>query len=148
MVFDVIAIIPFWIGFVVPAEYLPAVRAMRILRLLKFYRASPVAHTVVHNLIDQWKKIRLVTAFVFIMILFSGTIMNQLENVAQPDTFGSLYSSIWWAVVTLTTVGYGDMSPVTPVGQLVAMVLMVAGIGVVGAMISIVGAAFDVETDA
>lgn len=145
MVFDMIAVAPFWLGFVVPAEYLPAVRAARILRLLKFYRASPVAHMVVGNLMTQWKKIRLVNAFVFIMILFSGTVMHQLESAAQPEAFHSLWASIWWAVVTLTTVGYGDMSPVTTAGQLVAMLLMVTGIGVVGAMISIIGSAFDVE---
>ena len=145
MVFDLIAVAPFYIGFIVPVQWLPAVRAARILRLLKFYRASPVAHMVVHNLVAQWKKIRLINCFVFIMILFSGTVMHQLESAAQPEAFHSLWASIWWAVVTLTTVGYGDMSPVTIVGQLVAMLLMVTGIGVVGAMISIVGNAFNVD---
>jgi voltage-gated potassium channel len=145
MVFDVVAIVPFWIGFYVPEEYLPAVRSMRILRLLKFYRASPVAHQVVENLIDQWKKIRLVTAFVLIVVLFSGTVMHHLEGLTQPESFGTMWGSIWWAVVTMTTVGYGDMSPSTVPGQGVAMVLMLTSIGIVGALIAIVGSAFDVE---
>jgi voltage-gated potassium channel len=147
MVFDVIAVLPFWLGFFVTPEYLAAVRSMRILRLLKFYRASPVAHLVMENLIYQWKKLRLVTGFVTIVVLFSGTVMHHLEAVAQPETFGSLWSSIWWAVVTMTTVGYGDMSPVTHAGQAVTMLLMLTSIGIVGALISIVGTAFDVEPE-
>jgi voltage-gated potassium channel len=145
MVFDVIAVLPFWLGFFVAPEYLAAVRSMRILRLLKFYRASPMAHLVMENLIRQWKAIRLVTGFVTIVVLFSGTVMHHLEAVAQPEAFGSLWSSIWWAVVTMTTVGYGDMSPVTHAGQAVTMVLMLTSIGIVGALISIVGNGFEVE---
>ncbi len=143
MVFDLIAVVPFWLGFIVEPEWLAAVRSMRILRLLKFYRASPVAHQVMHNLIAQRKKIRLVINFVAIIVLFAGTIVQQLE----PETFGSLWGSVWWAVVTVTTVGYGDMYPTTQAAQTLAMCLMAIGVGFCGALFSIVATAFDVDLE-
>lgn len=142
MVFDVIAILPFWLGFFVPPQYLSAVRSARILRLLKFYRASPTAHNIVHNLIDQRKKLQVVTGFVIIVALSGAAIMFELERAAQPETFSSFGNSFWWCVVTLTTVGYGDMSPITAAGKGVAMVLMTTSIGIVGALIGIVASAF------
>jgi voltage-gated potassium channel len=146
MVFDMIAILPFWAGFFVPVAYLEAVRSMRILRLLKFYRVSPIAHKVVGSLIAQRKKIRLVSFFAGIIVLFSGSVMHHLED-AVGGGFDSYWNSVWWSVVTLTTVGYGDMSPVTKPGQAVAMLLMIVGIGIMGALIGIFVEAFNVGSE-
>ncbi len=144
MVFDMVAVLPFWLGFLITnPEGLAIVRSMRVLRLLKFYRASPVAHVVMESLISQRRKIRLVTCVVTITILFAGVSMYHLEGPAHPDTFGTMWGAIWWSVVTMTTVGYGDMSPTTFPGQCVAILIMVTSIGIIGALISIVSSAFE-----
>jgi len=144
MVFDMVAVLPFWLGFlIVDPEGLAVIRSMRVLRLLKFYRASPVAHLIMESLISQWKKIRLVGGVVTITVLFAGVSMYHLEGPVQPEAFGTMWGSIWWAVVTMTTVGYGDTSPNTFIGQCVAIVIMFTSIGIVGSLISIVSSAFD-----
>ena len=144
MVFDLVSVLPFWLGFLTSSpEGLAIVRSMRVLRLLKFYRASPVAHIVMESLISQGRKIRLVTCVVAITILFAGVSMYHLEGPAHPDTFGTMWGAIWWAVVTMTTVGYGDMSPTTVPGQVVAILIMITSIGIIGALISIVSSAFE-----
>ena len=144
MVFDMVSVLPFWLGFlIVNPEGLAIIRSMRVLRLLKFYRASPVAHVVMESLISQRQKIRLVTSVVTITILFAGVAMYHLEGPTHPDTFGTMWGAIWWSVVTMTTVGYGDMSPTTFPGQCVAILIMVTSIGIIGALISIVSSAFE-----
>ena len=149
MVFDLVSVLPFWLGFVITnPNGLAIVRSMRVLRLLKFYRASPVAHIVLESLISQARKIRLVTGVVTITVLFAGVSMYHLEGPTHPDTFGTMWGSMWWAVVTMTTVGYGDMSPTTFPGQCVAILIMVTSIGIVGALISIVSSAFEAAGDA
>lgn len=144
MVFDMVAVLPFWLGFLITdPEGLAVIRSMRVLRLLKFYRASPVAHLVMESLISQWQKIRLVGGIVLITVLFAGVSMYHLEGPVHPETFGTMWGSIWWAVVTMTTVGYGDMSPTTIPGQCVAILIMLTSIGIVGSLISIISSAFE-----
>ncbi len=71
----------------------------------------------------------------FIMVLlFASVAVHVLERSVQPAVFGSLPSTLWWAVVTLTTVGYGDVVPVTPLGRIVAAMVMISGLGVFGAL--------------
>ena len=74
--------------------------------------------------------------------------IQDLEAAAQPDAFGTISDSMWWMIVTMTTVGYGDVSPQTPEGKLFAMILMPITLGIMGAVIGIVGGAFaDAEID-
>ncbi len=118
MVFDLLAVVPFWLGFAVTdPEALAAIRSMRVLRLLKLYRISPTAHLVMESLISQRKKIRLVASVVVITVLFAGISMYHLEGPVQPETFGTMGGCFWWAVVTMTTVGYGDLYPTTGAGR-------------------------------
>lgn len=132
-VVDFLAVLPLWAftGF-----DLRALRAFRIFRL--FVTTAKFASRT--NAV-----IKLARAFRFAMdeagALFAGTCiivitagfgMYHLEHGAQPDVFASVYDGLWWAVVTLTTVGYGDIQPVTVGGRLLATVAMFAGIGVIG----------------
>ena len=68
-----------------------------------------------------------------VLVVTSGLGMYNLENAAQPEVFGSVLDGLWWSVVTLTAVGYGDVYPVTAGGKILATVAMFAGIGVIGA---------------
>jgi voltage-gated potassium channel len=83
----------------------------------------------------------------FLMLLmFASVALYVLERNVQPAVFGSLPSTLWWAVVTLTTVGYGDVVPVTPLGRLVAALVMICGLGVFGLWTGILATGFATET--
>jgi voltage-gated potassium channel len=79
-------------------------------------------------------------------LLFGSVALHVLERNAQPALFGSLPSTLWWAVVTLTTVGYGDVVPVTPLGRMVAALVMICGLGVFGLWTGILATGFVAET--
>jgi voltage-gated potassium channel len=83
----------------------------------------------------------------FLMVLlFASVAVHVLERGVQPVVFGSLPSTLWWAVVTLTTVGYGDVVPVTPLGRIVAAMVMISGLGVFGLWTGILATGFATET--
>jgi voltage-gated potassium channel len=83
----------------------------------------------------------------FLMVLFLGSVAEYfLERDAQPGTFGNVPSALWWAVVTLTTTGYGDVVPVTPLGRMVAAMVMISGLGVFGLWTGILATGFAAET--
>ncbi len=138
-IIDLIGVLPFWFGFVAPDGWLGAIRACRILRLAKFYRYSEGLQALFKGLKREARKLKAVGSVVAIVLLFSTAFMHQVESTAQPDRFGSLHDSLWWTVVTMTTVGYGDVFPVTQVGRGMAMVVMLTGIGTLGSLVGIIG---------
>jgi voltage-gated potassium channel len=84
---------------------------------------------------------------IFLVVLFLGSVAEYfLEREAQPTTFGSVPAALWWAVVTLTTTGYGDVVPVTPLGRIVAAMVMICGLGVFGLWTGILATGFAAET--
>jgi voltage-gated potassium channel len=83
----------------------------------------------------------------FLLVLFLGSVAEYfLERDVQPATFGNVPSALWWAVATLTTTGYGDVVPITPLGRLVAAVVMICGLGVFGLWTGILATGFAAET--
>jgi voltage-gated potassium channel len=84
---------------------------------------------------------------IFLIVLFLGSVAEYfLERDAQPTTFGSIPAALWWAVVTLTTTGYGDVVPITPLGRMVAAMVMISGLGVFGLWTGILATGFAAET--
>jgi voltage-gated potassium channel len=84
---------------------------------------------------------------IFLMVVFLASVAEHfLERDAQPQTFGSVPAALWWAVVTLTTTGYGDVVPVTPLGRIVAALVMISGLGVFGLWTGILATGFAAET--
>jgi voltage-gated potassium channel len=79
---------------------------------------------------------------VLLLIMMSASFMYFAENEAQPDKFPEIPSSVWWAVMTLTTVGYGDVFPITPLGRGLTMVIAILGIGMFALPVGIFGAGF------
>ena len=78
----------------------------------------------------------------FVLIIFTASLIYFAENEAQPDKFADIPSSMWWAIVTLTTVGYGDVFPITPLGKVFAGLIAVLGIGMFALPTGILGASF------
>jgi voltage-gated potassium channel len=84
---------------------------------------------------------------IFLMVVFLASVAEYfLERDVQPQTFGSVPAALWWAVVTLTTTGYGDVVPVTPLGRIVAAMVMISGLGVFGLWTGILATGFAAET--
>ena len=136
---DLIAVLPFWLGFFLPESWLGLVRSMRVLRLLKLYRYSKAMRVFLKALVGTRRHLGGMLLIVFIIMLFGAVGIHEIEKEAQPEQFDSLQNCIWWTVVTLMTVGYGDMYPITTMGRVFAEVLMVIGVGLTAAFIGIVG---------
>lgn len=136
-IIDFLAILPLWLltGF-----DLKALRAFRLFRLFRLFRsATRIAGRIgaVEKLARAFAAAKAEAGVLLsgtaVLIFTTGFGMYHLENEAQPAEFGSVLDGLWWAVITLTTVGYGDVYPETAAGRLLATVAMFAGIGVIGA---------------
>ena len=119
LIIDLIAILPFYLHHLVPLD-LGVFRMLRLIRFLKLSRYSPAMHTLIRVLQNERKALIGASLLLLTALLFSSTIMYHLESAAQPDKFGSIPESMWWSIATLTTVGYGDVTPVTALGRLSA----------------------------
>jgi voltage-gated potassium channel len=97
---------------------------------------------VVHGFRKVKDELLVVGFVVLIVVLFSSMAIYEFEHDEQPDDFATLADAMWWSFVTLTTVGYGDLYPVTAGGRLVAAFTMVLGIGIFGTFISLIGGSF------
>ncbi|MBS1722683.1 MAG: ion transporter [Armatimonadetes bacterium] len=118
---DLLSFLPFWLGFFVPASWLGAIRAMRVLSLLKFYRHSPKAQELLQEIWRGRQMIRQVFMFNLGIIVFFGAVVYEIEKLAQPDKFARVVDGLWYSVVTASTTGYGDLFPVTPLGKAAAV---------------------------
>lgn len=127
---DLMAIVPFYLSLFVAIDlrYLRLFRVMRILKLTHYFKGFNIFITVIT------KELRSITAALLVMVFLitiAASVMYTLENQAQPDVFGSIPQALWWSVVTMTTVGYGDVTPITTAGKIVAMFVMLMGVGLV-----------------
>lgn len=127
MLLDLAAIAPFFIEIVAGAD-LTVVRILRIVRFYRLARYSPVLDTIIGVIASEWRA--LAGSFLLFagLLLISGTAMYIAEGAVQPDRLGDVPSAMWWAVVTLSTVGYGDVVPVTMAGKVVAGFTIIFGI--------------------
>jgi voltage-gated potassium channel len=130
MIIDLISIIPLFFPFFFPKDF-ALLRTFRLLSIFKLGRYARYSDSLALLKRVIFKKREIFTIMVFFLvfvILFSSTIMYLVENSAQPDKFSSIPAAMWWAVMTVTTVGYGDIIPVTPLGQTLASVMTLAGV--------------------
>lgn len=139
---DILSIIPTYLSlFFSGTHYLGIIRAFRLLRIfrifnLKEYLSSGIA--IQHALLASYKKIVVFLLFIILAVFVFGGVMYVVEN-GQPDSkFDSIPNGIYWAIVTITTVGYGDISPVTPLGRFIASVVMILGYAVIAVPTGIV----------
>ena len=129
-IIDLLAIAPFYIGIVIDVD-LRVLRVLRIMRILKLSRYS-IALTVIVDVIRQ--EIRSIGAMLIVfavVVVLSGSMVYLAEHHAQPEVFRDIPSSLWWSVVTITTLGYGDMVPVTVMGKILAAMTAITGLGMI-----------------
>ena len=129
---DLVAVRPFYFPLFVPIEagVLRTVRLLRLLRVLKGARYTQATNTIIA--VVQLRKRELFIGFMImlLMLLFSSTILYMIENQAQPEEFASIPHAAWWAVATLTTIGYGDVVPITPLGKVLGGIIALVGVGI------------------
>lgn len=128
---DLAAIAPSYILLFTGSDAAAAALLLRLLRLLKLFRYSD--SLMVFARVFREKAGQLTASFFVtgILLVLASGVVYYCERGAQPEEFGSIPTTMWWGIVTLTTVGYGDVSPVTPVGQLFGAITAVIGIGLV-----------------
>lgn len=144
LLIDLAAIVPFYIGGMFGVD-LRALRALRLLRFLKLSRYSPAMYTLIRVLSNERRALFGAGLLLATALLFTSTIMYYLESEAQPDKFGSVPEAAWWAMATLTTVGYGDVTPVTPLGRVFAGLTMVVGLCILALPVAIIATGFAQE---
>lgn len=144
LVIDLLAILPFYLNQIMPMD-LGVLRILRLLRFLKLSRYSPAMHTLIRVLQNERKALAGASLLLLTAILFSSTLMYHLESAAQPDKFGSIPEAAWWSIATLTTVGYGDVTPITPFGRLVGGLTMVIGLCILALPVAIISTGFAQE---
>lgn len=144
MIIDVLAFLPYYVQDFLGLD-LRILRVLRLLRFLKLSRYSPAMHTLVRVLANERRSLMGAGFLLATAILFASAGMYLLEGEQQPEKFGSIPDSAWWAIATLTTVGYGDVTPVTPLGRIFGGLVMVCGLCVLALPVAIISAGFAQE---
>ena len=132
-IIDLCAILPFYFPLITDADLriLRVLRTFRLLRILKLSRYNNSFKLIVKVLRRQKEKLFITLFFIVIMILLASSIMYFVETAVQPDKFPNIPATLWWAVGALTTVGYGDVYPITILGKILGSVIAVMGIGLI-----------------
>lgn len=141
---DLISILPFYLNqfLTLDGRFIRILRLFRLTRLFKFGRKSQ-SLKVFSKALEAVKSELLFTLFLSVLtILFSASAIYYLENDAQPDKFPSITEAIWWATISLATVGYGDVYPITIGGKIFATLISLVGIGIVAIPTGVISASF------
>ncbi len=128
---DFLAILPFYLSLSIDLRSLRAFRIFRIFRafkLIRYNRALNRFH-IAYNLVKEELMLFVIVSGIFVFISSAG--IYYFENEVQPEAFASIFHSAWWSIVTLTTVGYGDVYPVTIGGRLFTFFILLIGVGIV-----------------
>lgn len=140
---DLLAILPFYLtAFGADLRFVRALRLFRIVRVAKIGRYVSAFGLFGRVIRAKKEELVLTTGVMFVMLVVAACLMYHAENAAQPEQFPDIPSAMWWAVATLTTVGYGDVYPITAVGRLLGSVVAILGIGLFALPTGILGSAF------
>src|SRR5262249_45303538 len=120
MLIDLLAIAPAFIAFLIPGLDLRMLRLFRLLRLLKIARYAPALATFAHVIVSERRALMGTLLLLLCVMCFSAEAMYLAEGAVQPKLFGTIPDAMWWAIATLTTVGYGDAVPQTALGKIIA----------------------------
>jgi voltage-gated potassium channel len=128
---DLVALTPFYLPLIIPIEFrlLRMLRLLRIFRVLRLGRYSNAFSTLVDVMKSKKEEMVVATIMVVIILVIASSALYMVERDAQPEEFGSIPDAMWWAVVTLATVGYGDVYPITPLGKFLGALIALTAIG-------------------
>lgn len=145
-IIDLLAVLPFYLPFIsADLRFLRMVRLLRLFRLMRIFKLGryfDALQLIVQVLRNSAAQLVISVLLCLFVMLFSAIIMYTVENPVQPEQFPNVIASLWWAICTLTTVGYGDVYPVTAVGRFFAAVISLVGIGIIAIPTGIIAGGF------
>jgi len=144
MFVDLLAIAPFYLQFFIPFN-IHVVRVFRLLLILRLLKIKRYSKTLLHigNVIKR-KVVHLSISILILLtlMLVASVLMYAAEHEAQPDVFVNAFSGLWWAVITMTTVGYGDIFPITAIGRMIGAAFSIFSIGIIAIPTGIISVGF------
>ncbi len=143
---DLLAFLPFYLPFL--GFDLRFVRIFRIFRLLRIFRVAKyikAIDAIRHVVRNKREELLISLMFVCFLLIISSCLMYYVEHDAQPQAFSSIPATMWWSIATLTTVGYGDVYPVTPLGKFLGSMIAVLGVGLFALPTGILASGFSEE---
>ena len=141
-IIDLVAILPSILPIFFGGLDLRWLRVLRLLRLLKISNYSSALEDFFAAIKEEWQSFSAALYLILIALFLSSSLMYIAEHDAQPDTFSSIPETMWWGLITLTTVGYGDVSPVTPLGKVIGAFTAIMGVCTVALLTGIVATSF------
>ena len=143
-VIDLLAILPFYLPMLLTLDlrFIRAVRLVRLFRIFKMGRYSRSLKILGKVLVNKREELLITIFVVMILLVMASSLMYFFENDAQPDAFSNIPASMWWGVATLTTVGYGDIYPITLAGKFLGTIISILGIGMFALPAGILGSGF------
>ena len=143
-IIDLLAILPFYLPMLFPVKLL-GLRALRLVRLLRIFKLNRYSESLSSIGAVFKSKAKDIVASLFVVLLLlvvASLLIYYAEHDAQPDNFKNAFSGLWWAVATLTTVGYGDIYPITVLGRVIGAFIAILGIGMVAIPTGIISSGF------
>lgn len=146
-IIDLLAILPFYLPlvFAMDGRILRMLRLFRILRIFKMGRYSTAFNLIVRVISQRREELLITLTIVFVVLIMASSMMYYIEHEVQPEHFSSIPETMWWGVATLTTVGYGDVYPITPLGKVLGAFIAILGVGVFALPAGIIAAGFESE---
>jgi voltage-gated potassium channel len=145
-IIDLVAILPFYLSFLIGID-LRILRVFRLFRFLKLVRYSPALVALGRVFANERRALLGALLVMFALLLFASSGMYFIERHVQPEVFGSIPSAAWWAISTLTTVGFGDAVPLTGLGKAFGGLIMIFGLGMFALPIGIIATGFSHESN-
>ena len=141
-IIDFLAFVPIFLQLLFPGVDLRFLRALRLLRVFKLTRYFQSFEMILEVLRDEWRSLAGTVFIMLVILVIAACGLYYIERDIQPDKFGSIPEAMWWAMAALTTVGYGDAYPITPIGKIIGSIVTLLGIGMVALPSGILASSF------
>ncbi|MCS6864479.1 MAG: ion transporter [Gemmataceae bacterium] len=141
-VIDLLAVMPFYIGLLADPGQLAGLRVLRMVRMFRLFRHTESLALFLRAFSRCRAELGAVITVVLLVILVNSLAVFYFEHPVQPDKFAKPSDAMWWCVVTMSTVGYGDLTPITKLGRLVGVVTVVVGVASYGVFLTLFGGAW------
>ena len=147
-VIDLLAILPFYLSFIgADLRLLRILRVFRVFRLFKIVRYVSALALINSVVKEKREELAISLVFTVFLLLIASSLMYYVEYDSQPENFSSIPETMWWGIATLTTVGYGDIYPVTPLGKILGGIISIIGIGLFALPTGILASGFSDELE-
>ena len=143
VIIDLFAFLPFYLPFLgLDLRFIRILRVLRIFRIFKIGRYYQSLNIIKRVIISKKEELVLLLIVMLFLIITSSSIIYYCENAAQPENFPDIPSAMWWAAITITTVGYGDVYPITTLGKIMTTFISILGISMFALPTAVLGAGF------